>query len=249
MRRAGVARARALDARARRTTRLSARIPIEIEPIASRLTRALDALDAQVVLLGEGRVGKTSLLLRYVENTFSETQTPTVQATYLSKRVALENGGAATLNVWDTAGQERFHALGPIYYRDADAAVLVYDITDSDSFDRVKSWVKELRQIAGSEISLAVCANKSDLERARKVSQSDGETYAKSIGAAFFSTSAKADKGVAQAFMSVATALDAKRGKSAAGGGGAGTKTSGVGRSRSLKIAEEEMKPRGGDCC
>ena len=175
------------------------------------------------MLLGEGRVGKTSLLLRYVENTFSETQTPTVQATYLSKRVALENDGAATLNVWDTAGQERFHALGPIYYRDADAAVLVYDITDSDSFDRVKSWVKELRQIAGSEISLAVCANKSDLERARKVSQSDGETYAKSIGAAFFSTSAKADKGVAQAFMSVATALDAKRGKSAAGGGGGGT--------------------------
>ena len=144
-------RGRARRARARRATlaldAASARIRIEIESIASRLTRALDALDAQVVLLGEGRVGKTSLLLRYVENTFSETQTPTVQATYLSKRVALENDGAATLNVWDTAGQERFHALGPIYYRDADAAVLVYDITDSDSFDRVKSWVKELRQI------------------------------------------------------------------------------------------------------
>jgi len=174
-----------LGARARRKTRRDARIRFGIEPIVSRLTRARDARDAQVVLLGEGRVGKTSLLLRYVENTFSETQTPTVQATYLSKRVALENDGAATLNVWDTAGQERFHALGPIYYRDADAAVLVYDITDSDSFDRVKSWVKELRQIAGNEISLAVCANKSDLERARKVSQSDGEAYAKSIGAAF----------------------------------------------------------------
>ena len=123
----------------------------------------------QVVLLGEGRVGKTSLLLRYVKDSFSDSQAPTVQATYLSKTVKLENDARVTLNVWDTAGQERFHALGPIYYRDADAAVLVYDITDADSFARVKTWVKELRQIAGGEISLAVCANKSDLERSRSV--------------------------------------------------------------------------------
>ena len=94
-----------------------------------------------------------------------------------------------------------------------------------------------------------MCANKSDLERARKVSQSDGETYAKSIGAAFFSTSAKADKGVAQAFMSVAKALDAEARQVGGGRRRRGQKTSGVGRSRSLKIAEEEMKPRGGDCC
>ena len=196
----------------------------------------------QVVLLGEGRVGKTSLLLRYVKDSFSDSQAPTVQATYLSKTVKLENDARVTLNVWDTAGQERFHALGPIYYRDADAAVLVYDITDADSFARVKTWVKELRQIAGGEISLAVCANKSDLERSRSVSTSDGEAYAKSIGASFFSASAKAGKGVEQVFASVAKALDAERGASTSG-------AKGVGRSRSLKIAREETKPKSGDCC
>merc|ERR1712159_478318 len=193
----------------------------------------------KVVLLGEGRVGKTSLLLRYVKDSFSDSQAPTVQATYLSKTVKLENDARVTLNVWDTAGQERFHALGPIYYRDADAAVLVYDITDADSL----AWVKELRQIAGGEISLAVCANKSDLERSRSVSTSDGGAYAKSIGASFFSASAKAGKGVEQVFASVAKALDAKRGASTSG-------AKGVGRSRSLKIArEEETKPKSGDCC
>ena len=120
--------------------------------------------------------------------------------------------------------------------------MLVYDITDADSFARVKTWVKELRQIAGGEISLAVCANKSDLERSRSVSTSDGEAYAKSIGASFFSASAKAGKGVEQVFASVAKVLDAKRGASTSG-------VKGVGRSRSWKIAREETKPKSGDSC
>lgn len=198
--------------------------------------------------MGEGRVGKTSLLLRYVQNTFSESQSPTVQATYLSKTVKTDSDAQARLNVWDTAGQERFHALGPIYYRDADAAVLVYDVTDVDSFARVKSWVKELRQIAGGDIALCVCANKSDLERARTVADAEGEAYAKSIGAEFYSTSAKAGKGVEQAFVGVARALDAKRSKAVAAGLASGKKPQ-ISRGRSLKIAEEEKPKSSFECC
>ena len=208
-------------------------------------------------------MGKTSLLVRYVQKTFSDSQEPTVSATYLTKKVRLvgeegssgiggggSDGRMCELNVWDTAGQERFHALGPIYYRDADAAVLVYDITDADSFARVKSWVKELRSIAGGDTTLCVCANKIDLERARAVSTADGEAYAKSIGADFFSTSAKADKGVEQAFMSVARALDTKRENAAHAKGGRDSLTSVSGaRGRSLKIAQEEAPPKGGECC
>lgn len=69
------------------------------------------------------------------------------------------------LAIWDTAGQERFHALGPIYYRDAHGAVLVYDITDVDSFQKVKVWVKELRRMVGGDICLVIAGNKIDLER------------------------------------------------------------------------------------
>ena len=74
-----------------------------------------------------------------------------------------------TLSIWDTAGQERFHALGPIYYRDADGAILVYDITDTDSFQKVKTWVKELRKMLGQGINLTIAGNKADLEEQRRV--------------------------------------------------------------------------------
>jgi Ras-related protein Rab-21 len=71
--------------------------------------------------------------------------------------------------IWDTAGQERFHALGPIYYRDADGALLVYDTTDTDSFAKVKSWVKELRKMVGEGIVIVIAGNKIDLDRERQV--------------------------------------------------------------------------------
>jgi len=71
--------------------------------------------------------------------------------------------------IWDTAGQERFHALGPIYYREADGALLVYETTDTDSFAKVKSWVKELRKMVGESIVIVIAGNKIDLDRERQV--------------------------------------------------------------------------------
>eukprot|EP00249_Psilotum_nudum_P007142 c20338_g1_i1 orf=319-930(-) len=163
-------------------------------------------LTFKIVLLGDGRVGKTSLVLRYVNNIFSEKQTATVQASYLNKRLNIDDT-VVTLAIWDTAGQERFHALGPIYYRDADAALLVYDIMDRDSFNRVKSWVKELRQMASKDIILAIACNKSDLDRQRKFDLQDSERYATSIGASHFVTSAKLNVGIDDAFNDIARRL------------------------------------------
>ena len=82
----------------------------------------------KIVLLGEGRVGKTSILLRYTRGEYSDKQVSTLQASYLDKKVTIGQDDMV-LSIWDTAGQERFHALGPIYYRDADGALFVYDIT------------------------------------------------------------------------------------------------------------------------
>ena len=95
----------------------------------------------KVVLLGEGRVGKTSVLLRYTKGEYDDRQISTLQASYIDKKIMV-GGTNVQLSIWDTAGQERFHALGPIYYRDADGALLVYDITDVESFNKVKKWVK-----------------------------------------------------------------------------------------------------------
>merc|ERR1712070_744160 len=125
-------------------------------------------VNLKIVMLGEGRVGKTSLVLKYCKNEFSDKQKTTIQASYLTTRI---NVGSTQCNlaIWDTAGQERFHALGPIYYRDADGALLVYDITDYESFAKVQKWVRELRSIVGSDIAITIAGNKFDLEKSRVV--------------------------------------------------------------------------------
>jgi len=104
--------------------------------MAARISTSGNTYNFKIVLLGEGCVGKTSCVLRYVEDAFNDKHLTTLQASFLTKKLNIR-GKRVTLNIWDTAGQERFHALGPIYYRDADGAVLVYDITDTDSFGKV----------------------------------------------------------------------------------------------------------------
>jgi Ras-related protein Rab-21 len=93
----------------------------------------------------------------------------------LNKKLNID-GKRINLAIWDTAGQEKFHALGPIYYRSSNGAVLVYDITDEDSFQKVKSWVKELRKMLGADICLVIAGNKTDLEKNRNVSLEEAET-------------------------------------------------------------------------
>lgn len=155
----------------------------------------------KVVLLGEGCVGKTSIVLRYVEDKFNPQHISTLQASFLTKKVTLENDSKVQLNIWDTAGQERFHALGPIYYRGSHAAILVYDITDQDSFQKVKNWVKELKRMLGSEIILAIAGNKIDLEEQRTVMEEEALSYAESVGAHYFETSAKTNDNVEEVFV------------------------------------------------
>ena len=163
----------------------------------------------KVVLLGEGRVGKTSILLRFVENSYIEGRPSTLTASYLNKHVIVDDKRKAQLSIWDTAGQERFHSLGPIYYRDAKAAILVYDITDESTFDRVKSWTKELRKMVGdnTKICISIVGNKIDLERQRAVSKDVVKNYAERVGANYFEASAKTGRGVEDVFQELTKVL------------------------------------------
>ncbi len=140
-----------------------------------------------------------------------------------------------------SAGQERFHALGPIYYRDANSALLVYDITDRDSFTKVRNWVKELRKIVGQEIVLVIAGNKCDLEKKRQVEENEAEEYAKSVGATHILCSAKTGKNVESAFLELTKGMlkasEGSESKSAAS-------------SRAIvEINEEEEKKPSGSCC
>jgi Ras-related protein Rab-21 len=158
----------------------------------------------KVVLLGEGRVGKTSLASRFIRDEFSPEEPSTVQASMYTKKKLDVAGKAVELSVWDTAGQERFHALGPIYYRNSNGALLVYDITDPDSFDKVKMWIKELRKVVGDDISIAIAGNKGDMEKNRAVPVAKAEQYAQTQNAVHMTTSAKTCLNVREIFTALA---------------------------------------------
>mmetsp|Transcript_47091 Transcript_47091/g.56954 ORF Transcript_47091/g.56954 Transcript_47091/m.56954 type:complete len:217 (+) Transcript_47091:87-737(+) len=213
---------------------------------------AKSVVNFKVVLLGEGRVGKTSIMIRYVENTYTDRRSSTLSASYLDKRISLPHFGDANLSIWDTAGQERFHSLGPIYYRDADGAVVVYDITDAESFRRMKSWTKELRKMVGGEdrICIVVVGNKSDLESKRQVQEAEAIAYAESVGAMHFNASAKLNTGLDNIFIQLAQRMiDRRKSLPRKGRLGGAPVTGDRQKLVILTPGEETPKERSSSCC
>ncbi|KZV63286.1 GTP-binding protein ypt5 [Peniophora sp. CONT] len=120
------------------------------------------SVQVKLVLLGEAAVGKSSVVLRFVSNEFQANKEPTIGAAFLTQKCRLEDR-VLRYEIWDTAGQERFHSLAPMYYRNAQAAVVVYDITKAASLEKAKTWVKELQRQANPNIVIALAGNKLDL--------------------------------------------------------------------------------------
>jgi len=160
----------------------------------------------KMVLLGESAVGKSSLVLRFVKGQFHEYQESTIGAAFLTQTVSVDDT-TVKLELWDTAGQERYHSLAPMYYRGAQAAIVVYDITNADTFSRAKVWVKELQRQAAPNIVIALAGNKADLAAKRQVEVVDAQTYAEENGLIFMETSAKTAMNVNDIFMAIAKKL------------------------------------------
>ncbi|PGH04982.1 hypothetical protein AJ79_06939 [Helicocarpus griseus UAMH5409] len=116
----------------------------------------------KLVLLGEAAVGKSSLVLRFVNNDFQENKEPTIGAAFLTQKCSLPTR-TIKFEIWDTAGQERFASLAPMYYRNAQAALVVYDLTKPSSLTKAKHWVAELQRQASPGIVIALVGNKLDL--------------------------------------------------------------------------------------
>ncbi|KAL7419369.1 GTP-binding protein of the rab/ypt [Cryptotrichosporon argae] len=159
----------------------------------------------KLVLLGESAVGKSSLVLRFVRDEFSDFRESTIAA-FLTQTVALDDSTSIKFEIWDTAGQERYKSLAPIYFRNANAAVIVYDIT-SQSFEKAKSWVRELQRQADPAIVIMLVGNKLDLAAARKTPRELGERFAQEEGLLFGEASAKSGEGVEDLFMEIARKL------------------------------------------
>lgn len=160
----------------------------------------------KLVLLGESAVGKSSLVLRFVKGAFHEFQESTIGAAFLTQTVVLDDT-TVKFEIWDTAGQERYHSLAPMYYRGAQAAIVVYDITNADTFTRAKSWVGELHRHARPDIVIALAGNKSDLGSRRTVEYEDANAYAEEKNLLFLETSAKNANNVNEIFLAIARKL------------------------------------------
>src|SRR3989338_3700942 len=175
----------------------------------SRSWNVRTSVDAKIVLLGDSGVGKTSLAVRYARGIFTKTSNPTIGASFLTKTIVVDQVKIKQ-QIWDTAGQERFRSLAPMYYRGARAAILVYDITQHSTFERVQEWVRELQANSREEIVLSLVGNKCDMPDKRAVPFAVAKEYADSIGAMVCETSAKTNVGVDAMFLLVSKEL-AKR--------------------------------------
>jgi len=161
----------------------------------------------RLLMIGDSNVGKTSLVLRYDENRFSHKFVTTIGVDYRDKVVDI-HGANVKLQIWDTAGQERFRALTANFFSRADGIVLAYDVSKRTSFEGVRRWHEQIVEKAAPEVQMLLCGTKCDCSpEEREVSQEDGESLAKELAIPFFETSAKGNRNVAEAFMTLATAV------------------------------------------
>ncbi|CAO1616030.1 unnamed protein product [Parajaminaea phylloscopi] len=179
-------------------------------------------LQFKLVLLGESAVGKSSLVLRFVKDQFDDYRESTIGAAFLTQTVKLDEQTTVKFEIWDTAGQERYKSLAPMYYRNANCAVVVYDITQAQSLEKAKSWIRELQRQADPNIIIALAGNKADLASTRRaVPKEDAERYAEEEKLLFLETSAKDSFNVSELFTMIARKLPLEQAANAQRRGGA----------------------------
>ena len=153
----------------------------------------------KLIFLGDQSVGKSCILNRFMNDTFTEEYQATIGLDFQSKNVQIDNQDIHLL-LYDTAGQEKFRALIPMYTRDANNILLVYDVTSKDSFLHLSDWLRDLTNVKKEEVIFAVVGNKTDLDDRREVNSNEGENYAKEHDFIFAEVSAKTGDGFSELF-------------------------------------------------
>jgi small GTP-binding protein len=192
----------------------------------------------KLLLIGDSGVGKSCLLLRFADDTYTESYISTIGVDFKIRTIDLD-GKTIKLQIWDTAGQERFRTITSSYYRGAHGIIVVYDTTDLESFNNVKQWLHEIDRYASDNVNKLLVGNKSDLTTKRAVSFDQAKEFADTLGIEFVETSAKNSTNVEKAFMMMASQIK-MRYKPVPTGGAAGA---------GVNLQGQAVGAKSGGCC
>lgn len=193
----------------------------------------------KLLLIGDSGVGKSCLLLRFADDTFSESYISTIGVDFKIRTIVVD-GKTIKLQIWDTAGQERFRTITSSYYRGAHGIIVVYDITDQASFANVKQWLQEIDRYACDNVSRLLVGNKSDLISKRTVDYNSANEFAANIEIPFIEASAKSSINVNEAFMRMAKEIVERLYKNS---------FQNIEGSISITLPNEKSKVKSSSCC
>ena len=166
----------------------------------------INEYEVKICLLGDVNVGKTSIASRFCKNSFNENYINTIGGAYQQQNIVLNNGAKIKLHIWDTSGQDRFRSMTNLYYRDAQVAILTYDVTNEQSLESLNYWLNELNdKVEIDNMILCLAGNENDVDASKKtVPTSKGKAFAEEHNMIFYETSAKTGAGVKELFQAIA---------------------------------------------
>jgi len=194
----------------------------------------------KLLLIGDSGVGKSCLLLRFADDTYTESYISTIGVDFKIRTIELE-GKTVKLQIWDTAGQERFRTITSSYYRGAHGIIVVYDVTNNESFTSVKQWLQEIDRYASEGVNKLLVGNKSDLTSKKVVEYSVAKEFAEQLSMPFLETSAKNATNVEQAFLTMAKHIKDRMGTSST--------PSGAAKSSTVTPGQTVQSQQSGSCC
>lgn len=160
----------------------------------------------KILLIGDSGAGKSCMLLRFADDSFTESYMSTIGVDFKIRTIDVDNK-VVKLQIWDTAGQERFRTITSSYYRGASAIIIVYDVTNEVTFTNIKNWLLECDRYASENVVKILVGNKCDITSKRKITYDDAKQLADSVGILFFETSAKTGHNIDAVFQSLTLQL------------------------------------------